>query len=92
MNTKIIKDKKLNFNKLLFFKITPTYSTRCPKSIISHFITGNKLYEIMKHNRIGKLKWCENTKKILRYNIYKIVKRQNIIRRYTRIKPNRINN
>ena len=92
MNKKIFKDKKLYFNKLLFFKITPTYSTRCPKSIISHFITGNKLYEIMKNNRIGKLKWCNNTEKILRYNIYKIPKRQNIIRRYTRIKPNRINN
>jgi len=91
MNIKTFKDKKPNINKLIFFGITPTYSTRCPKSIISHYITGNKLYEIMKHNRIGQLRWCECRDYIYRYNLHRIPKRQNIIMTYKRIKPNRIN-
>lgn len=95
MNNKIFKDKKQNFNKLIFFKKTPTYSTRCPKSIISHYITGNKLYEIMKNNRIGGLRWDMNYSIISRYKIYKIPKRQNInhiIASYIRIKPKKTNN
>ena len=90
MNVKIFKDKKHYLYKQIFFKITHTYSTRCPKSIISHYITGNKLYEIMKHNRIGELRWCESASFIYRYNLHRIPKRQNIIRVYKRIKPKRI--
>lgn len=91
MNIKIFKDKKPNINKLIFFGITPTYSTRCPKSIISHYITGNKLYEIMKHNRISKLIWCDCRNYIFRYRINKIPKRENVIAHYIRKIPNRTN-
>lgn len=88
---KIFKDKKPNINKLIFFGITPTYSTRCPKSIISHYITGNKLYEIMKHNKITNLVWCECRDYIFRYRINKIPKRVNVIAHYIRKIPKRTN-
>ena len=91
MNIKLFKDKKPNFNKLIFFGITPTYSTRCLKSIISHYITGNKLYEIMKHNRISNLVWIDSRDYIFRYRIHKIPTRPNIIAKYIRKKPNRTN-
>ena len=86
---KIFKDKKPNINKLIFFGITPTYSTRCPKSIISHYITGNKLYEIMKHNRITNIVWFEYREYIFRYRINKIPKRVNVIAHYIRKIPKR---
>ena len=88
---KIFKDKKPNINKLIFFGITPTYSTRCPKSIISHYITGNKLYEIMKNNRVSKLIWIYSRNYIFRYRINKIPKRENVIAHYIRKIPNRTN-
>ena len=90
MNIKIFKDKKHYLYKHIFFNITPTYSTLCPKYIISHFITGNKLYEIMKHNRIGQLRWCKSASFIYRYNLHRIPDRPNIIKTYKRIKPKRI--
>lgn len=86
---KIFKDKKPNINKLIFFGITPTYSTRCPKSIISHYITGNKLYEIMKHNRITNIVWVDCRDYIFRYRINKIPKRVNVIAHYIRKIPKR---
>jgi len=89
MNMKIFKDKKPNINKLIFFGITPTYSTRCPKSIISHYITGNKLYEIMKHNRITNIVWVDCRDYIFRYRINKIPKRVNVIAHYIRKIPKR---
>lgn len=89
MNIKTFKDKKPNINKLIFFGITPTYSTRCPKSIISHYITGNKLYEIMKNNKITNIIWIESRDYIFRYRINKIPKRKNIIANYFFYKPNR---
>tara|TARA_R110002110_G_scaffold5358_9_gene27751 strand:+ start:1068 stop:1478 length:411 start_codon:yes stop_codon:yes gene_type:complete len=90
MNINLFKDKKHNINKLMFFKMTPTYSTGCIKSIITHYITGNKLYEIMRNNRVSNLIWCNDYNFIYKYNIEKIPKRQNIIRKYTRIIPNKI--
>ena len=89
MNIKIFKDKKPHLNKLVFFNMTPTYSFLCPKSIITHFITGNKLYEIMRNNRLGKLVWIEDGEYIFRYNIYQIPKKQNIVSRYIRKIPKR---
>lgn len=86
---KIFKDKKPNINKLIFFGITPTYSTRCPKSIISHYITGNKLYEIMKHNKITNLVWIDSRDYIFRYRINKIPKSVNVIAHYIRKIPKR---
>lgn len=91
MNIKLFKDKKPNINKLIFFGITPTYSIRCPKSIISHYITGNKLYEIMRNNRISNIVWCDHRDYIFRYKINKIPKRVNVIAHYILKKPNKIN-
>ena len=69
MNNKIFKNEPLNINKLLFFMMKPSHSISHPKNIITHFITGNKLYEIMK-NHLPRVRWNKNSQSVRYYSVF----------------------
>ena len=90
MNIKIFKNETKNINKKIFFLMTPTYATFCPKKIISHFITGNKLYEIMK-NHLPKIKWNKFTQSIRSYSVILVNPSPKCFRRIIQYIPKKTN-